>query len=130
MKKSVSFTHKYLDNDKHGTANMINYMSSQFIEGFTFAGFIPLIDGYFGAHLDGKEYCAVHLSTKTFRKTLSDSVDKERQYILSGKSWVAVLYGNDNSSFMKRFDSEVRMHNWFNKLTELSQDDSWLWYNS
>lgn len=124
------FRHKYLDYNKHNLINTINYMSSQFKDGFTFAGFIPLVDDYFGVTVDGVCYTAVHLSIKPFRNVLSDNEDKERKHIESGKSWIALLYGSDNSSFMKRFDSEQRMHKWFDKLTELRQDESWLWYNS
>lgn len=105
------FKHKYLDHNNHNLMNTINYMSSQFKDGFTFAGFIPLVDDYFGVTIDGVCYTAVHLSTKPFRRILSDSEDKERKCIESGKSWVALLYGSD-------------------KLTELRQDESWLWYNS
>lgn len=122
--------HKYLDGDKYPLMNLINYMTDYNKKDFVFEGFIPTINNFSGIDIEGINYLAVHLSTTPVRKVISDDHVKEERYILSGKSWVAILYGSDNCSYVKRFDNKERMYKWFKNLKSLSQDDSWCWYNS
>ena len=119
--------HKYVDNQ---IMNMVNYMSDYRSKDFTFKGFIPAPDTYFGMSIGDENFVAVHLSKTPIKKLISDDKVKERKFIQSGKSWVAMLYGSDNTSYIKRFDSEDRMNKWWSKLKELRQEDSWCFYNS
>lgn len=123
--------HKGLSDD---LMNLVNYMSSPFYGHnrytYVFAGFVPLRNDYFGLYKDGVHYVAVHLSTEPVRKVVSDEDEREAKMIQSGKSWIAIFYGSDNTSFIKRFDSRKRMLKWFESVTELKRDDSWLYYNS
>ena len=122
--------HKFLNPEKHHILNMINYMTDYRKDKFTFEGFIPAPEDYSGILVEGVNYLAVHLSQEPIRCAVSDDETKESKFIQSGKSWVAMFYGSDNCSYIKRFDNKERMYKWFNKTQELHQDDSWCWYNS
>lgn len=119
--------HKHIE---HELFNTINYMSAQFLPEFTFFGFIPVKDEYFGVMAGDVHLAAIHISDTTVNKVMSDDEAKEEKQLRNGKRWLAVIYGSDNSSFMKRFDSKERMLKWLYKSNELTRDDSWLWYNS
>lgn len=117
--------------------NLVNYMSKPFACGirntnrnFTFLGFIPLKDDYFGLVSNNVNYAAIHVSNESVRVIRSDEEEREKKMIQSGKSWLVIIYGSDNTSFMKRFDSERRMLNWVENTKQLVRDDSWLYYNS
>lgn len=121
--------HKSLDSTKYFLANKINYMST-FTDKTTFMGFIPAPELYCGIIIDDVNMMAIHLHNSPCKHCRSDEEFKEQEQIDSGKLWLVVIYGSDNSSFMKRFKSESRARKWIEKTTELHQDDTWLWYNS
>lgn len=122
--------HKLLSGKEDTLINTINYMSSQFPPNFIFFGFMPLKDEYFGVSIGDRCYTAVHISSEPIGRVRSDEEDKEYKQIQSGKKWLAVFYGSDNSSCMKRFDTKERMIKWLHDKEELVRDNTWLWYNS
>ena len=124
--------HKFIKGEEHSIINLVNYMSDPFppYGEFMFRGFVPLQGQYFGLHHKGVDFAAVHLSTVPVKRVRSDECDREEKMIQSGKRWLALFYGSDNTSYMKRFDSKERMEKWFNKTEKLVWDNSWLFYNS
>lgn len=122
--------HKYLNHEEHSLANLVNYVTSYRPNQFVFSGFVPSPSTYFGVYFEGKHYLPVFLSTEEIPVAIADEEEREEYKIAEGCLWVAMFYGNDNCSYIKRFLSEKHMKKWFKELTVLSQDDSWIFYNS
>lgn len=122
--------HKYLKGEQHQLMNLVNYMSN-FTNETTFKGFVPLEnEEYFGIDIDGVQYAAIHLFNEPYTKARSDEQFKEEQYLAKGYNTLLVIYGSDNTSYMKRFKDKKSAEKWIQKTEELVRDDSWLWYNS
>lgn len=119
---------KHLEHEKYPIANAINYMS-YFTRDTTFMGFMPC-DGYFGITLDETHMCAIHLFDQPVKILRSDDHKKEQRYLDKGWTTLLVLYGIDNSSYMKRFNTKESALKWIRKTYVAKRDDSWLFYNS
>lgn len=112
------------------TVNIINYMS-QFTDEFKFLGFIELDESFnhWGTTINGVPVVAVHVSLTPMSRLRSDD-PLEQQDLDSGKLWVLVLYGSDNTSYLKRFLSKDQAVKWFHKTTKVVHDNRLRWYNS
>ncbi len=109
--------------------NLINYMIT-FTTETVFKGFIPLREEKFGVKIEDKCYAAIHLFRKPYTKMRSDDEKIEQNYLDKGFTTLVVIYGSDNTSYMKRFLDKSSAETWIRDTTELVRDDSWLWYNS
>jgi len=123
--------HKY---STHSLMNMINYMSSQFVEGTTFLGFLPVTaaNDSWGVSIPESDHrwCAVHFFETEQQSPRSDQEDIEQKRIDKGYEWLMVLYGVDNTSYMKRFKTRKHLLDWWYKTDVLSSTDGLLYYNS
>ncbi|AGN30150.2 hypothetical protein VPFG_00148 [Vibrio phage nt-1] len=118
----------------HSLMNMVNYMSSQFVRDTTFLGFIPITayDDTWGMKVPDSDYrwCAVHLFDTEQQATRSDEEEREQKRIDKGYEWLIVLYGVDNTSYMKRFKKREDAIYWFFNQDSIKTLDGLFYYNS
>ncbi|CAL9993559.1 hypothetical protein VPHK567_0135 [Vibrio phage K567] len=118
----------------HAMMNMINYMSSQFVTGSTFLGFLPVTaaNDSWGTVVPGSDHrwCAVHFFEEEQLETRSDEEETEQKRIDKGLTWLMVFYGVDNTSYMKRFKTREHLLDWWYSHDVLFSTDGLLYYNS
>ncbi|AFN37331.1 hypothetical protein PVA8_315 [Vibrio phage PVA8] len=123
--------HKYSTNR---FMNMVNYMSSQFVQGTIFLGFMPITapDDSWGMNVPESDHrwCAVHLFDSEQQATRSDEEEREQKRINKGYEWLVVLYGTDNTSYMKRFKRREDAIAWFFNEESVKTLDGLFFYNS
>lgn len=114
------------------TMNLVNYMASPLLFGdTTFLGFLKIHESLspFGIDIDNQCFCAVHILNEKRIRIFSD--DKREQTLIDqGYNFVLILYGSDNTSYVKRFKTKEDAIKWFQKSEELHYSDDLFWYNS
>jgi hypothetical protein len=109
--------------------NYINYMSKQFRD-YTFYGFMKT-EETIGCVINGNPVVAVHISSYEKSELESDDdVVTEQKMIDEGFLFVAVIYGIDNCSYMKRFKSKQLAVDWMYNTEFYETTDDCLFYNS
>lgn len=118
--------------DSCDLVNMINYMSSPIYGSKpSFVGWIKELDGYWGIKIENFYYGAVHdIGEKTH--IISNDLAKELSQIEEGLTYVFMIKGRDNQSYLKRFKDKRLAYQWYHLVESVEGEDdhSLLYYNS